>query len=81
MVQTAGICGALAIRILEFNVSSESVMHDKSELVSLLSDAPAAIPAGSSWQTPLGVALVQVCFVVKMPLCEDYVIVKRRGSI
>jgi len=37
-------------------------MHDKSELVSLLSDAPAVFPTGSCSQTLLGIALVQVCF-------------------
>ncbi len=51
-------------------------MHDKSELVSLLSYVPVQFPTGSCSQTPLGVALVQVCFAVKMPLCEDYVVVK-----
>jgi len=59
---TAQVYGAPAIRISEFNVSSESVMHDKSELVSLLSDAPAVFPTGSCSQTLLGIALVQVCF-------------------
>jgi hypothetical protein len=74
-VRNAETGSAVAARISEFNVSSESVMRDKNELVPRLSIDAGAIPTGLCLQTTTDNVLVQVCFVLNVPRCEDYEVV------